>query len=729
MSARDGEAVRAIAATEHAGERDGALRRLAHDKTIAHLKAVVSQREAAEFVVDVWIDAGLVEDDVGAERVEDRREFGGEDGEVGGVGGAVGERHVAVGGLFADREVFLGVHREGEGAWFVREECCGAIALVDIEINDEDAARIGFGEQPRRGDGEIVQHAVARPCIVQRVVRAACSVRGVAMCEREARGEVGAACREDRAARDARRDGKADTAFDRAIDRGGEDGGDISGGVDRLHPCARDRFGRVLRECGAALGEGIDQQPVFAHRKAVIGRQFGDVIGVVDERDLHGVADRTAACVARGLSLAVLPVQYGAKAMWRWGWLILGLALVAGLPATAAPFDPEAATRAYLATIHGAARAKSDAYFEGGYWLTLWDAVVAVAVNLLLLATGGAARIAAWAGRRRRSLAGRTLLFSMAYILLTALLTLPWDVWEGFFREHQYGLSNQDMGQFLGDAAKKTGLGVVLGAAILVPIMLLVRRTRVWWVWGTGVVIAGFAFLALAAPVVILPLFNKYTPLAQSPLRAQILSLARANGIPATDVFVVDASRQTKKISANVAGLAGTTRIALNDNLFATHDPDMIRAVLGHEMGHYVLDHVVTGLIEGGLVILGGFAAVRFGVAALLRRYGARWGVQRMDDPAVIPAAAIVFALYGLAMTPVNNTITRVQEAQADIFGLNAARAPDGFARAALALSQYRKLEPTKIEEAVFYDHPSGRTRIAAAMRWKAEHLGETDVR
>lgn len=321
------------------------------------------------------------------------------------------------------------------------------------------------------------------------------------------------------------------------------------------------------------------------------------------------------------------------------------------------------------------------------------------------------------------------LLFGFVYIVLTTVLTLPWTLWEDFFREHQYGLSNQSIWQFLGDAAKSGAIGAVMGSLLLVPIMLLVRRTSAWWVWGTGVVIAGTAFLAFAQPVVIEPLFNRYTPLPQSPLRAQILSLARANGVPADNVYVVDASRQTKKISANVSGLAGTTRIALNDNLLATHDPDMIRAVLGHEMGHYVLDHIQTKLIDLGLVILGGFAAVRFGGAALLRRFGARWGVTRMDDPAVVPVAALVFAVYGLAMTPVTNAITRNQERQADIFGLDAARAPDGFARAALALSQYRKLEPSPFEEAVFYDHPSGRSRIRMAMRWKAEHLGQTDVR
>lgn len=213
-----------------------------------------------------------------------------------------------------------------------------------------------------------------------------------------------------------------------------------------------------------------------------------------------------------------------------------------------------------------------------------------------------------------------------------------------------------------------------------------------------------------------------------SPLQAQVLAMARANGVPATQVFVVDASRQTKRISANVAGLFGTTRVALNDNLLK-QTPDEVRAVLGHEIGHYALNHVWKGLFE--LVALLGFATfllARF-LPFALGRWGAGWGVTELGDPAILPVIIIGLSVLGLLATPFTNSITRTSEMEADRYGLNAARAPDSFAAIAMKLSQYRKIEPSSFEEAVFFDHPSGRTRVETAMRWKAEHLGEPDVR
>ncbi len=416
--------------------------------------------------------------------------------------------------------------------------------------------------------------------------------------------------------------------------------------------------------------------------------------------------------------------------MRRIGWLVLGLGLFAAVGAHAAPFDPEAATRAYLTTVNGAARARSDAYFEGGYWLILWGALLTIAVNLILLQTGVIVRLGAWAGRRRQSLAGRALFFVTVYGLIVSVLTLPYLLWTDFYREAEYGLNNQTLAHWFGDFATQSLVSAILQPLLLIPILLLVRRApKTWWMWGTAVVILGFVVTGAIAPVVIEPLFNRYVPLTQEPLRGELLSLARANGVPASQIFVVDASRQTKKISANVAGIGGTARVALNDNLLATHDDDMARSIMGHEMGHYLLGHTWRLLSGFGLLALSAFLLLQWTVPRLLARYGARWGVSAMWEPGVIAVALIVLALFGLLATPLQNTLVRTTEAQADIFGLNAARAPDGFARGALAVSQYRKLEPTALEEWVFYDHPSGRSRIAMAMRWKAEHLGEADVR
>ncbi len=393
-------------------------------------------------------------------------------------------------------------------------------------------------------------------------------------------------------------------------------------------------------------------------------------------------------------------------------------------------FDPELATRAWMATLNGAARAKSDAYFEGGYWLLLWSAAVTVGVNLLILNAGWAARLSGWA---TRVTGGRkwlgSLAFALPFFLLLTVLTLPWELYTDYFREHRYGLSNQNLAQWSGDFVKVSLINTVIFGLLFTGVLAAVRRApKSWWAWGTGIIVAGLVVIVAMGPVFFEPLFNKYTPMPVSPLQQQVLSMARANGVPATNVYVVDASRQTSRISANVAGLFGTTRVALNDNLLK-QPPDEVRAVLGHEIGHYALGHIVTGIMESALL----FAAMLYLTARLvpwaLARWGGRWGVHSITDPAALPLAIIVITALGLLLTPAFNTITRTSEMQADRFGLNAARAPDAFAATAMKLSQYRKIEPGPWEEVIFFDHPSGHTRVLTAMQWKAEHLGQPDVR
>lgn len=400
-----------------------------------------------------------------------------------------------------------------------------------------------------------------------------------------------------------------------------------------------------------------------------------------------------------------------------------------GIAAHAA-FNADAATAAYLAQLSPRARARSDAYFEGGYWLILWDCLWALGVAWLLLATRLSARMRNLAERLARWRWLQTAIYALQYIVLVSLLSFPWSVYEGFIREHQYGLSNQNFGQWLADQFKGLAVGLVLGTVALVVLYAVIRKTaRRWWLWGTGAALVFMMLTATLAPVYIAPLFNTYKSLPESPLKEQILSLARANGIPATDVYGFDASRQSKRISANVSGMFGTTRISLNDNLLDRGSPAEIKAVLGHEMGHYVLNHVYKGVVFFGIVILVGFAFVQWGFEQAYRRWGERWGVRGVADVAGLPLLAALFTLYFFFMTPVTNTLSRSMEAEADIFGLNAAREPDGFARAALDLSEYRKMHPGPVEEFVFFDHPSGWQRIHEAMVWKAEHLADPDIR
>ncbi|MEO6580681.1 MAG: M48 family metallopeptidase [Novosphingobium sp.] len=402
------------------------------------------------------------------------------------------------------------------------------------------------------------------------------------------------------------------------------------------------------------------------------------------------------------------------------------LALMQAAVTAASPFDAETATRAYLATLNGVARAKSDAYFEGGYWLPLWGALFSIISYWVMLRFGWST---AWSNWSKRVVKWRWLqpaLYSIPFSLVGTALLLPWTIYTGFIREHQYGLSNQSFGAWAKESAITLGVGLVLGAILFVVIYAVIRRSpKRWWLWATVAIGALLALMILIAPIFIEPLLNKYTPMANGPVRSEILRIAHEQKIPTNDVYVVDASKQSKRISANVAGIGPTIRIALNDNLLNRSNIHGIKAVMGHEMGHYKLNHIQKLLAYLTLMSLALFSILYFATPRILARLGNRWSVRTVDDPASAPLLYMLLALVAVPGGILFNSIVRHHESEADAFGLEAAREPDGFAMTAMQLSEYRKIEPSAVEEMLFFDHPSGRTRVKMAMDWKARHLGE----
>jgi STE24 endopeptidase len=387
-------------------------------------------------------------------------------------------------------------------------------------------------------------------------------------------------------------------------------------------------------------------------------------------------------------------------------------------------FNAETATEAYLAQIPATSRARSDAYFEGGYWLILWDFLYGVVISLLLLNLRWSAAMRNFAERVTRFKPLQTFLYWVEYLLVTSLLGFPLAVYEDFFREHKYGLATQTFGPWLGDQLKALLVSLVLGGIIVVVLFALVRRLpRTWWIWGSIVTMAFVVFTVLIAPIYIVPIFNKVTRLNDPKITDPILSMARANDIPARDVYQMDASKQTTRMSANVSGLGNTMRITLNDNLLRRGSPQEIQAVMGHEMGHYVLNHVYKGLMFFFIVIVAGFALLRWALQWSLERWGEKWQIRDIGDPAVLPLVVLLGSIFFFILTPILNTETRAMEHEADMYGLNASRQPDGFAQGAIHLGEYRKMRPGPVEEWIFFDHPGGYNRIHDAMRWKAENL------
>src|ERR1700687_5782086 len=393
--------------------------------------------------------------------------------------------------------------------------------------------------------------------------------------------------------------------------------------------------------------------------------------------------------------------------------------------AQAAPhFDAPAATNAYLAQIPADKTARYDGYFEGSYWMILWDFLYGMALVLLLLNLRWSARLCDLAGGVTRSKPVHIFVYWLQYLVLTTILVFPLTVYEEYFREHKYGLATQTLGPWMGDQLKNLGVNLVLGSLLAMLLFDVVRRLpRTWWIWGAMVTIAFSTFTAMIAPVFIFPIFNKITRLDDPKVVDPILSMARANGIPAKDVYQIDASRQTTRMSAHVSGFANTMRITLKDNLLRRGSPEEIQAVMGHEMGHYVLHHIYTFIMFFLIVTVLGFACLRWALDWTLQRWGEKWQIRGVGDTAVLPLVVLLVSIFGFVTTPVMNTFTRTQEYEADMYGLNTSRQPDGFAQAAIHLGEYRKMSPGPIEEWIFFDHPSGRNRIHAAMRWKAENL------
>ena len=389
-------------------------------------------------------------------------------------------------------------------------------------------------------------------------------------------------------------------------------------------------------------------------------------------------------------------------------------------------FDPAAATDAYLAALPPEGHLKAIHYTQGGHWVLLWGWLVGVVVAFLILRSGVLYRLRKRIdGTRRRPLAASAAV-AAAFLALDWLLSLPWSVYADWWRQKQYGLSNQSFPAWLGEAALSQLISIVGLTVFLVVLYALIRRApRSWWAWATGVTVVFIVFVLLIAPIAIEPLFNTFTPAPPGPVRDEVVALAQKAHVPSGKIYIYNGSKQSNRYTANVAGLFGSARVAMSDVMFQKGaDLAEVRGVVGHEMGHYARAHVIWGALWAGIEALLAFVLIQLlfpWLAALLRADAA--GVA---DPAGLPVLAIIFATFQLVITPLDNTVTRLQEADADHFSLVVANEPDGLSKALVKTIEYRADSPSAIEEFIFYDHPSVRRRVRTAMDWKAAHMTAT---
>lgn len=382
-------------------------------------------------------------------------------------------------------------------------------------------------------------------------------------------------------------------------------------------------------------------------------------------------------------------------------------------------FNAEMATKAYIDGLGEEALVQAAAYTAGNHWLMLWSLVVTVLSTWLILRSGILTTLAVKLSGK--GLFNRAFRVSAAFIVLSSIIELPWTIYTSWYRQTQYDMTTQPLGDFLGQAGLSLALSAVIMGVLLALFYVLVNRVgKLWWAWFGGVTASVITLMMILGPTLIQPLFNEYTAVPEGKVKEAIEALAVEANIPTERIFMYDGSRQSNNFTANVAGISSSARIAISDVAMKQADLDEVKAVTGHEIGHYVSGHIwwIVLLLSAQIV-------VAFLLADKLFAPVARWFSADGDirNPASIP---VLMLLVGVLMTffaPINNTLSRMNETDADRYSLETVNLPDGLASALVKTAEYRNPRPGTLQEVLFYTHPSVEGRVRMAMEWKAEQL------
>jgi STE24 endopeptidase len=381
-------------------------------------------------------------------------------------------------------------------------------------------------------------------------------------------------------------------------------------------------------------------------------------------------------------------------------------------------FDPNAATARYIDSLGPGALQKAHDYTVGKEWMLLWGLVAAAIVTWLIVRSGLLDQVQA--RLQRRAFALRALAAGAVYLVASAILTLPWTVYADWWREKAYGRTSQPLGDFLFQGLLSLAIGAVIGGIFLMLLYLLIRKAgRTWWVWSGALTAAVLALVMLLSPILIEPLFNKYEPVPQGPVRDAVVDMAHRAGIPPNRIYMFNGSRQSNNFTANAGGVGSTARVVISDVAFKNASLAEVRAVTGHEIGHYVLKHTWWGVLFFSVL-----AIVLFWLAEkLYPRFARAFGTNAaISEPRGVPVLLFIASLLGLLALPLLNTFSRTLETQADLYSLRTENLPDALSSSLVKTAEYRYPRPGRLEEIIFYDHPSVERRVHTAMKWKAAH-------
>ncbi|HEV8701017.1 MAG TPA: M48 family metallopeptidase [Candidatus Polarisedimenticolia bacterium] len=371
---------------------------------------------------------------------------------------------------------------------------------------------------------------------------------------------------------------------------------------------------------------------------------------------------------------------------------------------------------------------RMESYSHGNYVLRVADFLWTAGLLAGIAFSGLGATLQRWAEAVTQSPNLKVGLYVVLFTLVMFAGSLPLALYSGFVREKSYGFANQSLAGWLGDWGKALAVTAVLQALFFIVVYAAIRGLgRNGWVAAACLAVVFLIVTLAAAPVFIAPLFNRFEPLKDATLRSDILALARSQGIPADEVYEMDASRQSSHNNAYVAGLLGTERIVLHDTLLRRFTPREIRAVMGHEMGHYVQNHIWRFVAFLTVFVFPGLYLVDRVSRRIIERRPAL-GIPALSEPSSLPVILLVLAMLVLLVSPALSAFSRMQERQADLFGLEATGDPAAAASVFLKfgrfdLSEYR-VHPWI--EALLFSHPSLERRVDRAREF-ARKRGITD--
>ena len=362
-------------------------------------------------------------------------------------------------------------------------------------------------------------------------------------------------------------------------------------------------------------------------------------------------------------------------------------------------------------------QAKIYARIKRRLWLVSQS--ISLLYALLWLVTGWATTLRTWlvniSGNNWFVVAAFAVIFAGVYYLLS----LPLDYYAGFVLPHRFELSTQSFKDWVLDQLKGLAVGAVLGLLLIELVYLILRSTGDnWWLWLTGGMLVFSVLMSNLAPVLLMPIFNKFTPLGEdhADLAERLMNLAEQANTRVRGVFKMDMSRRTKQANAALTGLGNTRRIILGDTLIEEFSPDEIETVLAHELGHHV-QHDMAWLI--------GFGTLLTALGLFLVSLAMNWAISAFSltgvaDPAGLPALVVLLSLYQLVTMPIENAFSRWREGKADDYALTATGKPEAYASAftRLANQNLSDIDPEPWVVFFFYSHPPLNTRIAKAEAW-----------